>query len=55
MAEQRSARNVPDPIVVALRLCLAEALETRRQRELERDRRRRTLTVVDGGRRRDAA
>lgn len=46
-----SARKAATPLVAALRLALDEAMATRRQRELERTDARRTLTVVDGGRR----
>lgn len=51
MAAEGSARNVRSPLVVALELALAEALETRRRRSLELLERRATLRVVDGGRR----
>jgi hypothetical protein len=45
---ERSARNGHDPIVVALGLALREIAE---RKALERAERRRTMTVVDGGKR----
>lgn len=55
MADVRSARKPRDPIELALRLALEEALETRRRRELEHDRQRAKMRLVEGGARREVA
>jgi len=52
MAERLVPRETPDRLVTALRLVLRDIAE---QRAAERAKRRRTMTVVDGGKRGEAA